>query len=730
MNQHLTEQQLIDYQFKLASEPDMTAARAHLDECDQCRQRLQKLVRKFASLDLLRDEIGVSEDLLSKTVANATQPRGMGILPMRHRAILLYRLPAAGAVAAAVMVGVALLLVSNSRQDNRIAPTMVPSPLAQSAAPASSADQDYAFRKDQPASPVVAGAEKAEPAAPSKPSSLQMSLAEAQPGVTSEPTGRAGLAPPEPMSAPGASVKAESPVRSVPVRSGEGVPPLRVEGILPSNRGQDARDTKNKAETASPQTPDGVTTNALDAATRMAQAPEIAEQPPFAPASAIELVVLPRRENVQLTIYNGADLTLVRERRNLTLKRGWNWLQFMWGFPTIDPTSLALEPLEHRDAVEIQELVFPARLGRGDLTPEGAESGSHVGRWLIHSEVSGRVPFEVTYFTRNLTWRAFYMGMLSHDERTMHLEGYVRIGNDSGEDYENAQVRLLVGQVHLLDDLVMLSLRAYPYGPDISIGGLGVAEDAVNQEKDDLNRLGREALHAIDRPDEKPKEIRKEGLSEYFLYTIEGTETIPNEWGKRLLSFQTDGIPVISLYKYDEERWGGQTIRFLSFANDEEHKLGKTPIPDGTVRIYGRAGEEGHLSYVGAMAAKYIPVGEEIELNLGPARLVEVKPVLMDYRIENHAFDNRGNVSGWDEVRTWRIEIANTRPLPVDIEVTRGFGTPYWTLKPADASASYEKYDATHTRFKLMIEPRTKRVFEYTVTTYHGVRQEALSNAK
>ena len=139
----------------------------------------------------------------------------------------------------------------------------------------------------------------------------------------------------------------------------------------------------------------------------------------------------------------------------------------------------------------------------------------------------------------------------------------------------------------------------------------------------------------------QPKEIHKEGLSEYFLYTIEGTETIPNEWGKRLLSFEADEIPVASLCKYDEERWGTETIRFLSFANDQEHKLGETPLPDGTVRVYSRADEQGHLSYVGGMDVKYIPVGDEVELNLGPARLVEVKPVLMDYRTGNHTFDPR-----------------------------------------------------------------------------------------
>ena len=167
-----------------------------------------------------------------------------------------------------------------------------------------------------------------------------------------------------------------------------------------------------------------------------------------------------------------------------------------------------------------------------------------------------------------------------------------------------------------------------------------------------------------------------------------------------------------------------------SFANDKEHKLGETPMPDGTVRIYGRADEQGHLSYVGAMDVKYIPVGEKVELNLGPARLVEVKPVLMDSRTENHTFDNKGNVSGWDDVQTWKIEIANTRPLPVEVEVTRGFGTPSWTLKPANEEVSYEKYDATHARFKLTVEPRSKRVFEYTVTTYQGVRREVLSSGQ
>jgi arylsulfatase A len=57
----------------------------------------------------------------------------------------------------------------------------------------------------------------------------------------------------------------------VPVRGGEGVPPVRVAGVLPAVRGrdalatkeqgQDALATKDEAKMASPRTPDGVTTN-------------------------------------------------------------------------------------------------------------------------------------------------------------------------------------------------------------------------------------------------------------------------------------------------------------------------------------------------------------------------------------------------------------------------------------------------------------------------------------
>lgn len=438
---------------------------------------------------------------------------------------------------------------------------------------------------------------------------------------------------------------------------------------------------------------------------------------PFLPAGNIELNVLPVRDNVQITIYNSADLTLVREQRDLTLKKGWNWLQFMWANTLIDPTSLSMQPLKHRDKIEVQELTFPPRV-------------RELGRWLIFSKVSGKVPMEITYLTSGLSWRAFYMGTLARNEKTMQLQGYVRVTNNSGEDYEDAQTRLIVGEVHMLDQIADLARRQYPYnrpllpgwGDDRGGGGRGFDDD----KRDALRELceGSEMEEYNRKNGEKPKDIKKEGLSEYFLYTIEGTETIPNGWGKRLPSFDFSDIPVVSLYKYDEEQYGPVPVRFVAFANDEDHKLGQTPIPNGRIRIYRYADAEQYLSYVGGSEAKYIPVDEEIELNLGPARQLKLEPKLMEYRTENFMYDAHGNISGWDEVRTWKLELANTRELRVKLEITRGFATAYWALETARESG-YEKHDATHARFTVELKPRSRFDLIYTVTTYHGTREQA-----
>jgi hypothetical protein len=123
------------------------------------------------------------------------------------------------------------------------------------------------------------------------------------------------------------------------------------------------------------------------------------------------------------------------------------------------------------------------------------------------------------------------MGTLAEDEKTMQLQGYVRVGNNSGEDYEKAQTRLIVGKVHILDKIAELAKRQYPYGrPVVGIhtrGGLGEyggAKYLGDRFGMDLYDVSGDSRIFDAKGRMKPKEIKKEGLSEYFLYSIEGTE--------------------------------------------------------------------------------------------------------------------------------------------------------------------------------------------------------------
>ena len=247
---------------------------------------------------------------------------------------------------------------------------------------------------------------------------------------------------------------------------------------------------------------------------------------------------------------------------------------------------------------------------------------------------------------------------------------------------------------------------------------------AMPAPMDESRRRAGRVMEALAEMPSRPKEVKKEGLSEYFLYTIEGTETIPNGWSKRLQSFDVDQVSVVNLYKYEEERYGPSVVRFLSFKNDKEHKLGETPIPGGMLKVYRDAGDEGHLSYTGQSSFKYIPVDEDVELNLGPAANLVVEPKLMDFKTENFRFDNRNDISGWDEIRTFQIEVRNTRDINVKVEIKRNFNTQYWDLKQSGDFGRFEKVDLNTAKFTLDLQPRSVKKFEYVLRTYHGDREE------
>jgi len=411
----------------------------------------------------------------------------------------------------------------------------------------------------------------------------------------------------------------------------------------------------------------------------------------------INVVTLPGRDSVQLTIYNSVDLTLVRETRVLTFRKGLNRLEFSWANTLIDPTSVEFRSVTHGDEVDVLDVSFPARV-------------NNTLEWRINSDFAGEVQVEIRYFTSGISWSADYLAEAARNEKLMKLAGHVRVSNNSGEDYENAQMRLVVGVVRLVEDIVTLARARHPENAPMS-EVLAKDERAKKAVFFGLNEAIATAGAAA-----KQKEIVKENLSEYFLYTVEGRDTIPNGWSKRLPSFKAADVPITSFYKYEREQWDDRVMRYYRFTNSAPSKLDDEPLPDGAVKAFRFLTDDKLYAFVGNTAVKYIPVNEQVDLELGNDLEVRVKPTLMNWEKVGLQFDNRGNVKGWTVRETWQIEVQNSKEIDVLLDIRRNFSGD-WSIDSTDA---LEKVDATKIKFLVPLKAKAKQTLAYTVTTRHG----------
>jgi hypothetical protein len=412
-------------------------------------------------------------------------------------------------------------------------------------------------------------------------------------------------------------------------------------------------------------------------------------------ARNVDLATVPPRDSVQLTIYNSEDLTLVRETRSLSLKEGINRIQYSWANTLIDPTSVEIRPLEEEDQIEVLDTTFPG------------DKPQHL-IWNIQSELEGQVQFEVTYFTSGLSWSADYVLIADPDETQMSFDGYVQVYNNSGEDYENAQVRLVVGVVNLVEKIQELARRGI-----IRDRRGGRTEEAKRQM---AFRAVVAEVGAMDAAAERPAEIVKEGLSEYFIYTIEGRQTVPNQWSKRMLSFHARQVDFDILYRIRPHQYGERPVRFFLLKNDEEHKLGTTPLPDGLVRTFRDNGRDG-LSFLGQQSINYVPIKEDIELNVGTDDEVvwERKPMKVARSSFTFQAGRNPRVVGWDQAFTYREEARNYRAKAIRVEVRH--------VIPGDIELEAEAaslHDFQTVEFSYDIEPGREFAWEYEYTQHLG----------
>jgi hypothetical protein len=259
--------------------------------------------------------------------------------------------------------------------------------------------------------------------------------------------------------------------------------------------------------------------------------------------------------------------------------------------------------------------------------------------WGLENRGARKQKFEVAYLTNGLNWRADYVLKLKPATKqeeadaksgivdTADLVGYATIINNSGVTYENAELKLMAGDVNLIPPKNFTLFTGYHLAEgmpqDGKLGGLG---------------------------------FKEKSFFEYHLYTLGRSTTIANAETKQIELLSGSGIKLKRGYVYDRNA-NSTAVRVVSeFKNSEENGLGK-PLPKGVVRLYA-PGPDGVDTYVSNVNIDHTPVNEKVRLKWG------------------HAFDiacaskqTKYNRNGADRHYTWEYQIRNHKEHDVTVTV-------------------------------------------------------------
>jgi len=435
------------------------------------------------------------------------------------------------------------------------------------------------------------------------------------------------------------------------------------------------------------------------------------------------------RDAVMITVYN-QNFGLVREVRDLDLTRGPVSLEFGDVASSIQPETVHLRALDGTRLTVLEQnyqydLLSPQKLlekyvgrtvkvyrwnevlGRDEMVEAEVLSVNQGTILKIGDEITfnypGRLAFpevpdnlisrptllwkldsgsdrprvETSYLTHNLNWKADYVMVVNEDDSRGDITGWVTLTNQSGASYENAQLKLVAGDVQRVS-------APQAYG---AARKMAVAEAAMDQA------------------------FAEEAFFEYHLYTLNRPATVLNNEQKQvtLLEAADFGIRKRLIFygaayyfrgSYGQVESNQKVGVFLDFENSEKNGLGM-PLPAGIVRVY-KSDASGAQQFIGEDRIDHTPRDETVRIKMGEAFDVVGDRRQMD-------FDIIGECVTESE---WEIKLRNHKDEEAEVEVFEPVGAD-WEILTSSHEAT--KVDAHTFKYTVKIPARGEETITYRV---------------
>ena len=332
--------------------------------------------------------------------------------------------------------------------------------------------------------------------------------------------------------------------------------------------------------------------------------------------------------------------------------------------------------------------LFPALTGDSILKPTLS--------WLLETNDPGKFDAEISYVSGGMSWQADYNLVVS-DKSTSKFDvldmiGWVTMHNQSGKTFENANIKLLAGDVNKIQEN--------------TVGGRAYVALAKAADETGMAPV-----------------VREKSFDEFHLYTLQRPTTLRDQETKQVEFVRATSMHAQRLYVYDGARtdqfgYNPEQIRnepnygtasnpkvsvMEEFKNAETNHLG-IPLPKGKLRFY-RRDTDGHLEFVGENTIDHTPKDETIRVYTGNAF-----DVVGERKRTNFHVDSSHN---WME-ESFEIKVRNHKKEPVNVRVVEHlYRWSNWKL--IEQSQSSNKTDAQTTEFPITIAPGGEEVVSYTV---------------
>jgi len=328
--------------------------------------------------------------------------------------------------------------------------------------------------------------------------------------------------------------------------------------------------------------------------------------------------------------------------------------------------------------------LFPA-LGDALLKP--------VLDWTVETDRAGRLDAELAYVTGGFNWNADY-NIVQGDSDILNLIGWVTMENHSGKTFNQAQIKLMAGDVN----------KIQPRGGVGGGGGEFMASAGLSMNG--------------------APPVQEKTFDEYHLYTLQRPVTLHDKETKQVEFVRAEGVKSAVIYIYDGAKidmsryrgWNYDNIRndssygtqsnpkvwvMREFQNSDANHLGM-PLPKGKIRFY-RRDTDGRLEFTGEDTIDHTPKDERIRVFTGSAF------DLTGERKRTVFLNDMGRRS-IDE--GFEIKVRNHKKEPAEVRVVehlyRGLT---WDI--SSHSDAFTKTDAQTVEFRVTLNPDQEKTVTY-----------------